>query len=295
MLLKTTVLLTRRGFAPFCGTSSALQNAKQLSTYAEVARQRRSLQGRVAVLTASTEGIGFAMAQRMALDGAHVVISSRTQENVDSALDKLKSQGFSASGMVCHAGVKEDREKLIAKAVAEFGAFDILVSNVAVNPGGGGRLMKCTEDVWDKIFSVNVKSSFFLAKEALPYMGKRGKASIIFNSSVVGFIPNYAIEFMGAYALSKAALMALTKLMALELGPKGIRVNCIAPGLIETRFGAPISKDERAQQIIKGLCPLERTGTSEEMAGLASFLASDDSSYITGANIVAAGGLHSSL
>ncbi|XP_057376869.1 dehydrogenase/reductase SDR family member 4-like [Daphnia carinata] len=296
MLLKSTMLLkTHRALAPFYGTSSAFQNAKQLSTYAEIARQRRSLQGRVAVLTASTDGIGFAMAQRLALDGAHVVISSRTQENVDAALDKLKSQGFSASGIVCHAGVKEDRDKLIAKAVDEFGGFDILVSNVAVNPGGGGRLMTCNEDVWDKIFSINLKSSFFLAKEALPYMEKKGKASIIFTSSIVGFVPNYAVEFLGAYAISKAALLALSKLMAMELGPKGIRVNCIAPGLIETRFGAAAVKDERAQKIIKGLCPLERTGTSEEMAGLASFLASDDSSYITGANIVAAGGLHSSL
>ncbi|XP_032790048.1 dehydrogenase/reductase SDR family member 4 [Daphnia magna] len=295
MLLKTTVLLSHRALAPFCGTSSTLQCAKQLSTYAEIARQRRSLQGRVAVLTASTEGIGFAMAQRMALDGAHVVISSRNQENVDAALEKLKSQGFSASGMVCHAGVKEDREKLIAKTVADFGGFDILVSNVAVNPGGGGRLMKCTEDVWDKIFSVNFKSCFFLAKEALPYMEKRGKASIIFNSSIVGFIPNYAIEFMGAYALSKTALLALTKLMAIELGPRGIRVNCIAPGLVDTRFGSAIASDERAQQVIQRNCPLQRNGTPEEMAGLASFLASDDSSYITGSNIVAAGGLHSSL
>ncbi|EFX68951.1 hypothetical protein DAPPUDRAFT_329598 [Daphnia pulex] len=259
-----------------------------------MARLRRSLQGRVAVVTASTDGIGFSIAQRLAVDGAHVVVSSRKQKNVDTAVEKLKTEGLSVSGVVCHVGKKEDRERLIGNTVAEFGGFDILISNAAVNPDPG-RIMNCTEAVWDKIFNVNVKSSFFLAKEAIPHMEKRGKASVIFVSSLMGYIPNYAKDVLGAYALSKTALLGLTKLMALELGPRGVRVNCICPGLIETRFGEAITKDERAIKFMKHNCPLQRNGQPEEMAGLASFLASDDSSYITGENIVAAGGLQSAL
>ncbi|XP_046641205.1 dehydrogenase/reductase SDR family member 4-like [Daphnia pulicaria] len=286
-MLKTTSLLSRR----FLLSS---QDVRKIGTAAEVARQRRSLQGRVAVITASTDGIGFAMAQRLAVDGAHVVISSRNQKNVDEALAKLKSEGLSASGMVCHAGVKEDRTRLLEKTTAEFGGFDILISNAAVNPDSG-RLMKCTEEVWDKIFDTNVKSSFFLAKEALPHMEKRGKASIMFVSSVAGYLPNCGVEFMGAYALSKTALLGLTKLMAMELGPRRIRVNCICPGLIETRFGDVITGDKRTPKIMRDNCPMQRNGRPEELAGLASFLASDDSSYITGENIVAAGGIQSSF
>ncbi|XP_046448130.1 dehydrogenase/reductase SDR family member 4-like isoform X2 [Daphnia pulex] len=288
MLKSTTHVLTRRFLL-------SNQDVRQIGTAAEVARQRRSLKDRVAVITASTDGIGFAMAQRLAVDGAHVVISSRHQKNVDEALAKLKSEGLSVSGMVCHAGVKEDRTRLIEKTVAEFGGFDILISNAAVNPGGVKRLLNCTEDVWDKIFDVNVKSSFFLAKEALPHMEKRGKASIIFNSSILGYTPNCGIDFMGAYALSKTAVLGLTKLMAMELGPRGVRVNCICPGLIDTRFGSAITQDERSKQLMQINCPLQRNGMPEEMAGLASFLASDDSSYITGSNIVAAGGIQSSF
>ncbi|XP_046641179.1 dehydrogenase/reductase SDR family member 4-like [Daphnia pulicaria] len=289
-MLKTTSLLSRRFL--LSSAASAGQDVRQMATASELARQRRSLQGRVAVVTASTDGIGFAMAQRLAVDGAHVVISSRNQKNVDEALAKLKSEGLSASGMVCHAGVKEDRTRLLEKTAAEFGGFDILISNAAVNPDSG-RLMKCTEEVWDKIFDTNVKSSFFLAKEALPHMEKRGKASIIFISSIGGYAPNYAMEFMGAYGLSKTAVLGLTKLMAMELGPRGIRVNCICPGLIETRFGDVITNDKRTPKLMHDNCPLKRNGKPEEMAGLAAFLASDDSSYITGSNIVAAGGLQS--
>ncbi|XP_046640154.1 dehydrogenase/reductase SDR family member 4-like 2 isoform X2 [Daphnia pulicaria] len=177
-----------------------------MATASELARQRRSLQGRVGVVTASTNGIGFAMAQRLAVDGAHVVISSRNQKNVDEAPAKLKSEGLSVSGMVCHAGDKKDRTRLLEKTAAEFGGFDILISNAAVNPGSG-CLMKCTEEVWDKIFDVNVKSSFFLSKEALLPMEKRGKASIMFVSSVAGYLQNSAVDFMGAYASSKTALL----------------------------------------------------------------------------------------
>ncbi|XP_046452833.1 dehydrogenase/reductase SDR family member 4-like [Daphnia pulex] len=228
-----------------------------MATASELARQRRSLQGRVGVVTASTNGIGFAMAQRLAVDGAHVVISSRNQKNVDEALAKLKSEGLSVSEMVCHAGGKEDRTRLLEKTAAEFGGFDILISNAAVNPGSG-RLMKCTEEVWDKIFDVNVKSSFFLAKKPLPHMEKRGKASIMFVSSVAGYLQNCAVEFFGAYALSKTALLGLSKLMSMELGPRGIRVNCIFPGVIETRFGAVITGDKRVPKIMHDNCPLQR-------------------------------------
>lgn len=289
-MLKNATLLSRRILlSPIAG-----QDVRQMTTAVELARQRRSLQGRVAVITASTDGIGFAMAQRLAADGAHVVISSRNQKNVDAALEKLKNEGLSASGMVCHAGVKEDRHRLIESTAAEFGGFDILISNAAVNPDSG-RLLKCTEQVWDKIFDVNVKASFFLAKEAIPHMEKRGKGSIIFISSIGGYLPNFAVDFTGAYALSKTALLGVTKLLSMELGTRGIRVNSICPGLIETRFGDVITNDKRTPTLMYHNCPMRRNGKPEEMAGLAAFLASDDASYITGSNIVAAGGMQSNF
>merc|ERR1712071_463191 len=125
---------------------------------------RRSLDGRIAIVTASTEGIGFSIAKRLAEDGAKVVISSRKQRNVDAAVEKLAKEGLSVTGTVCHVGVAEDREKLIAETVAQFGGLDILVSNAAVNPTFG-PILSCPENAWDKIFDINVKAAFLLAKQ----------------------------------------------------------------------------------------------------------------------------------
>ncbi|KAK4020280.1 hypothetical protein OUZ56_002272 [Daphnia magna] len=277
MILKTAGILSRR----FLFTTAA---TKMSST-------AKKLDGRIAIVTASTEGIGFAIAKRLASDGAQVVVSSRKQKNVDAAVAKLKMEGLSVTGMVCHVGLKEDREKLIEQTVSLFGGLDILISNAAVNPVFG-PVLSCPEDAWDKIFDINVKTAFLLAKSAVPHMEKRGRGSIIFISSIAGFQPFSAL---GAYSVSKTALLGLTKVLAQEVGHSGIRVNCIAPGVIQTKFSSMlVDNDAVRNKVLEGI-PLQRIGQPEDMGGLASFLCSDDASFITGENIIAAGGAQSRL
>lgn len=266
--------------------------ATTMSSSAAEHRCRR-LEGKVAVVTASTDGIGLAIAERLGQEGAHVIISSRKQVNVDSALQRLKQQGLSVEGMVCHAGKKEDRQQLLHKADELFGGVDILVSNAGANPVFG-PLFDTSEEAWDKIFEVNVKAAFFLCKEAIPYMEKRGGGSIILVSSILGYDPT---ELMGAYAVSKTALLGLCKVMAKPCVKKNIRINAIAPGLIKTKFSKAIWRGmEKHQGAETGFSiPLQRLGMPEECAGAVAFLSSDDSSYITGETIVMAGGMLSRL
>ncbi|XP_053402154.1 dehydrogenase/reductase SDR family member 4-like isoform X5 [Mercenaria mercenaria] len=146
------------------------------------------LTGKVAIVTASSYGIGLSIAERLAEDGAKVMISSRKQQNVDKALQTLKNKGLTVSGVVCHVAKKEHRQKLIEQTVNEYGGIDLLVSNAAVNPIFG-PMLNSTEDAWDKIFEVNVKSTFFLIKEIVPYMEKRGGGSMVIVSSASGYIP----------------------------------------------------------------------------------------------------------
>jgi len=267
---------------PFVNSVSAFKYSKMSG---------RSLDGRVAIVTASTEGIGFSIAQRLARDGANVVISSRKKKNVDSAVERLGKEGLSVTGMVCHVAKGEDREKLIEETVNRFGGIDILISNAAVNPVFG-PILNCPEEAWDKIFDINVKAAFLLAKSTVPHMEKRGKGSIIFISSIAGFQP---ISALGAYSVSKTALLGLTKVLAQEVGSSGIRVNCIAPGVIDTKFSSMLVENESIRDKILEGVPLQRIGKPDEISGLASFLCSDDASYISGENIVAAGGSLSRL
>lgn len=173
------------------------------------------------MITASSDGIGFAIAKRIGLEGAKVVISSRKQKNVDEAVKKLKNLGINVIGLVCHVAKAADRKKLFDEAVNKFGGIDILVSNAAVNPGVGA-LLDTPEDVWDKIFEVNVKASFLLAKEVRPFLTMRGGGSIVFISSVAGYTPS---DLLAAYSVSKTALFGLTKAAALDGAKDKIRVN----------------------------------------------------------------------
>lgn len=197
----------------------------------------RRLEGKVCIVTASSDGIGFAIAKRIGLEGAKVVLSSRKQKNVDEAVKTLKNLGISVVGAVCHVAKATDRKELYDLAVNKFGGIDILVSNAAVNPGVGA-LLDTPEEVWDKIFEVNVKASFLLAKEVKPFIVKRGGGSIVFISSVGGYTPS---NLLAAYSVSKTALFGLTKAAALDCAKDNIRVNCVAPGVIETRFAAAVT------------------------------------------------------
>jgi len=250
------------------------------------------LAGKVAVVTASTDGIGFAIVSRLAADGAKVVISSRKQENVNRAVTELKSKGFQdVLGVKCHVGDDADRNNLFKQTVAQFGGLDIFVSNAAVNPAVGG-VLDCSEDVWDKIFDINVKASFLLAKQAAPLIRERGGGSIVFISSVAGFNP---FKLLGAYSVSKTALFGLTKAVAQDLAVDKIRVNCLAPGVVRTKFARALYESKTANEAVLATIPMGRLAESEEMAGVVSFLVSEDASYITGETIAATGGSFSRL
>eukprot|EP01025_Chloroclados_australasicus_P013849 TRINITY_DN16479_c0_g1_i3.p1 TRINITY_DN16479_c0_g1~~TRINITY_DN16479_c0_g1_i3.p1 ORF type:complete len:260 (-),score=1.94 TRINITY_DN16479_c0_g1_i3:165-944(-) len=191
--------------------------------------------GKVAVITASSEGIGFGIALRLCQEGCCVVISSRKQDNVDKALQTLKKvcANANAVGIVCHIGESLQRKNLIRFATETFGKIDILVSNAAVNPQLGG-ILDVPERVIDKVIDVNIKSAIMLVREAVPYMSDTG-ANIVFISSVAGYD---AFEHLGVYSVSKTALLGLTKTLAKELSSQGIRVNCVAPGTIPTKLSS---------------------------------------------------------
>ncbi|XP_075067379.1 dehydrogenase/reductase SDR family member 4-like isoform X1 [Mixophyes fleayi] len=249
------------------------------------------LQGKVALVTASTNGIGLAIARRLAQDGARVLLSSRRQQNVDHAVQKLKGEGLDVDGTVCHVGKSEDRERLVNTAVQKFGGVDILVSNAAVNPFAG-NILDSTEDVWDKILDINVKAAFLLVKLVVPKMQERGGGSIVIVSSLAGFTPFPAL---GPYSVSKTALLGLTKALAPELTQLNIRVNCLAPGLIRTKFSSALWKNESVLEQLTTSLGISRIGEPEDCAGAVSFLCSPDAAYITGETVVVSGGGHSRL
>ncbi|XP_055603445.1 dehydrogenase/reductase SDR family member 4 [Uranotaenia lowii] len=252
----------------------------------------KRLQGKVAVVTASTDGIGFAIAERLGQEGAKVVVSSRKEKNVAGAVVQLAKAGVDVIGVKCHVGNAEDRKALFEKAVERYGGIDILVSNAAVNPEVGA-VLDASEQAWDKIFEVNVKCSFLLAKEVLPYIRKRGGGgSIVFVSSIAGFQP---FSLLGAYSVSKTALFGLTKAASQDLACENIRVNCIAPGIVKTKFAAALHESESARDQALEKIPMGRFAQSHEIAGVCAFLVSDDASYITGETIVASGGMPSRL
>jgi|EP00161_Ancyromonas_sigmoides_P017785 dehydrogenase/reductase SDR family protein 4 len=245
------------------------------------------LLNKVSVVTAATKGIGFAIADRLLRDGATVVISSRGEANVNDALTELRTRHDPARvhGTVCHVGDAASREKLIGDTMAQHGRIDVLVSNAAVNPIYG-PLTATTPEAFDKIMDTNVKASLFLALEAKKHL-QRG-ASVLFVSSIGGEMP---LEGLGAYCVSKTALFGLSKVCAKEWGPEGIRVNCLAPGLIETKFSEALHTDPKIKAMIERNTPLRRFGQPEEMGDVAAFLVSDEARFITGETIFATGGL----
>ncbi|XP_032963335.1 dehydrogenase/reductase SDR family member 2, mitochondrial [Rhinolophus ferrumequinum] len=249
------------------------------------ANDKGKLANKVAVIPGSTNGIGFAIARRLAQDGAHVVVSSRKQQNVDRAVAALQGEGLSVMGTQCHVGKAEDRERLVTTALEHYGGVDIMVCVAAVNPLVGSTLGS-SEQVWDKILSVNVKAPALLLSQVLPHMEKRRGGSVVLVSSVGAYIPEVKL---GAYNVSKTAILGLTRTLSVELAPKNIRVNCLVPGFIETNFSQVLHDDPSLWNSMKRLYGTQRLGQPVDCAGLVSFLCSPDASYITGENIMVAG------
>ena len=194
------------------------------------------LTGKVAIISGASRGIGEAIAMAYAQAGAAVVLTSRKLENVGLVADKIKAAGGRALALAAHAGQQAAAEAVVAQAVATFGRVDIAVNNAGTNPHFG-PLLTAEGSHWDKIFEVNVKGYFFLAKAVVPVMRKQGGGKIINIASIAGINPG---PMMGVYSTSKAAVIMLTKALAAELGPENIQVNALAPGFIRTKFSAAL-------------------------------------------------------
>ncbi|CAI9086869.1 OLC1v1020791C1 [Oldenlandia corymbosa var. corymbosa] len=196
---------------------------------------QRRFEGKVALLTASTQGIGFATAERLGLEGASVVVSSRNQENVEQAVEKLKAKGIEAYGVVCHVSDAQQRKDLIDKTVQKYGKIDVIVSMAAVNPSAS-RILETEESILDKMWEVNVKSSILILQEAAPHL-KEG-SSVTFIASIAAYEPIW--PSMALYGITKTALLGLTKALAAEMAPN-TRVNCVVAGIIPTQFSGFIT------------------------------------------------------
>lgn len=242
--------------------------------------------GKVALITGSTKGIGRSIAEEMARLGAKVVISSRKADACEQVANELKSQGYEAMAIPCHVGKKDDLQNLVNKTNEAWGTIDVLVCNAATNPVYGPT-SEMTDEAWDKIMDTNVKGSFWLTNMVLPQMAGKGEGAVVMLSSIAGIRGNTTI---GTYGVSKAAEAALARNLAVEWGPKGIRINSIAPGLIKTDFAKALWEDPVRVKRAEDKTPLRRIGDPVDIAGLAVFLSTKASAYITGQTIVADGG-----
>ena len=246
-----------------------------------------SLTGKVAVVTGSSRGIGRATAELFGQLGAKVVVSSRKAEACQPVADAIVDAGGEAAVIPCNIGRKPEVEALIARTMERFGRVDILVCNAAVNPTYG-PMTALSDDAFDKIMGSNVKSNLWLCGLVLPGMAEQGSGSIVIVSSIAGL---RGTENIGGYGISKAADFALARNLAIEWGPKNVRVNCIAPGLVKTDFARALWEDEARVAQRNATTPLRRIGEPHEIAAVAAFLASEASSFITGQVIVADGGV----
>jgi NAD(P)-dependent dehydrogenase (short-subunit alcohol dehydrogenase family) len=244
------------------------------------------LDNKVAIITGASKGIGKAIATALGQQGAKIVIVSRKQEAVDETAKEFIAAGIEAIGIAAHMGDMGQIKNLLEKTVNHFGGIDIIVNNAATNPSFG-PITATDNTVFDKIMDVNVKGPLELCKLAYPIMKTRGGGSIINISSIEGITPGIGL---GLYSVSKAALIALTKVLAKEWGTDKIRANVICPGLVKTKFSEALTGNEKILKHVLAIQALTQLAEPEDIAGLALFLASEASSFCTGAVYTADGG-----
>lgn len=244
------------------------------------------LAGKTALITGAGRGIGRAIALRFAQEGANVAITDiRITDEVEEFIAQLKAMGVKAKAYTSNAADFDDAHKTVEAVAADFGAIDILVNNAGITRDG--LLMRMTEEQWDMVINVNLKSAFNLTHAVTPIMMRQRSGSIINMASVVGVSGNAG---QANYSASKAGMIGLAKSTAKELGSRGIRANAIAPGFIITDMTNALSEDVKKQWAAQ--IPLRRGGTPEDVAGVATFLASDLSAYVSGQVIHCCGGMN---
>ncbi len=244
------------------------------------------LSGQVAVITGSSRGIGRSAAEIMASLGAKVVVSSRKADVCEEVAAGIRKAGGEAIVIPCNISRKEELEDLVKGTLKQWGRIDTLVCNAAVNPFFG-PLEKIPDSAFDKIMSSNIKSNLWLCNFALPHMVEKG-GSVVIVSSTGGLRGSAQL---GAYGISKAADMQLTRSLAVEWSPRGVRINCVAPGLVKTDFARALWEDPDRLKRTVATAPLRRIGEPHEIGGIVAFLASKASTFMTGTVIVADGGM----
>ncbi len=243
-----------------------------------------NLSGKVAIVTGASGGIGHAIAARLAADGADVAVFGQNKERLEAVAAAVRQHGRRAEIFTPNVGVATEIQTAVGAAEKTFGRVDILVNNAGITRDG--LVMRMSEDDWDQVLDVNLKSVFLFTKAVCRGMMKQRAGSIINISSIIGLIGNAG---QGNYSASKGGINAFTKSVARELSSRGIRVNAIAPGFIETKMTAKMPED--LQKKMLETIPLARYGKPEDVAGVVSFLSGDDSAYMTGQIVSVCGGL----
>lgn len=249
-------------------------------------QQLFDLNGKIALVTGGSRGIGEAIAKLLASAGAHVIVSSRKADGCQKIADEIKQAGGSAEALACHIGDMEQIEATFNLIEAQHGRLDILVNNAAANPYFG-HILDTDLDAFQKTVDVNIRGYFFMSTAGAKLMKKGGGGSIINVASVNGVIPG---DMQGIYSITKASVIAMTKSFAKECATLGIRVNALLPGLTDTKFASALTSNDAILKMALMHIPMKRVAMPEEMAGTVLYLASKASSYTTGTTINVDGG-----
>ncbi|MDO8773005.1 MAG: SDR family oxidoreductase [Burkholderiaceae bacterium] len=244
------------------------------------------LTGQTALVTGATQGLGLAIAEALAEQGARVIVSDLDGAACERVAVALRSRGMCVEGLPADLALRAEVERLASLVLARFGGIDILVSNAGIQ-GPRGPLAAVTDDDWQRVFAVNLRAAAGLTSHLIPSMAARGGGSVVLMSSIAGLLGNGAI---GLYGLSKAALAQLARNLAVEWGPQGVRVNAVSPGLIRTPLATGLLGDEAFMARRLQTTPLRRVGEPNEIAGVVVMLASRAGGFITGQNLVVDGG-----
>ena len=245
------------------------------------------LNNKTAIVSGGSKGIGKAIATKLAQAGANVVICSRKKENLDSAVNEAKSNGLTLIPIECNTSNKESIQSVVDYSIEKFDRVDVLVNNAAANPYYG-PILNSEDSHWDKIFDVNVKGYFNFAKACSKTMIANNSGKIINVASIAAKTP---LEGLGVYNISKAAVVMLTKVLAKELGEHNIQVNTLAPGLIKTDFSKALWENEDTYNKIVKSIPQGKMGSPDDISGMALYLASEASDFVTGSIFTVDGGI----
>lgn len=246
-----------------------------------------SLQGQVAIVTGGSKGIGLSICQHLAVLGAKVVVSSRKLDACQEVVAGIVDKGGEAIAVACNISRRDECENLVQEAINEWGRVDTFVANAAVNPVFG-PMSQLPDSAFEKIMTSNVQSAIWFANASMPHMANVGGGSFIIVSSIGALKGS---PTLGAYGISKAADLGVARALAVEWGPKNIRVNCILPGLVKTDFARALWEDDQNRRKREDRTPLGRIGDPDDIGGIAAFLAGPTAKFITGQAIVADGGV----